>query len=147
MENHGNMEIETVQIEFSTKGKTDIIDITPKVSDAVERFGFREGHVILFSIGSTSGLSTIEYEPGLVQHDVSDMFNTFAPYGKHYQHNLTWGDDNGAAHLRSTLTGSSLSIPFTKGKLVLGTWQQIAFLDFDTRPRSRKVVIQIIGIK
>jgi secondary thiamine-phosphate synthase enzyme len=141
------MDIHTVQIEFSTRGRTDIIDITPRVTEVLENSGFREGHVILFSIGSTSGISTIEYEPGLVQHDVSQMFENFAPYGIPYEHNQTWGDDNGAAHLRSTLMGSSLSIPFTNGKLMLGTWQQIAFFDFDTRPRSRKVVIQLIGKK
>lgn len=141
------MEIHTVQIEFSTRGSTDIIDITPRVTEVLENSGFREGHVIIFSIGSTSGISTIEYEPGLVHHDVSQMFENFAPYGIPYEHNQTWGDDNGAAHLRSTLTGSSLSIPFTNGKLLLGTWQQIAFFDFDTRPRSRKVVIQLIGKK
>jgi secondary thiamine-phosphate synthase enzyme len=141
------MEIETTEIEFSTKGKTDIIDITPKVNQVLSDSGFREGHVILFSIGSTSGLSTIEYEPGLVQHDVSSMFDNFAPYGDHYQHNLTWGDDNGAAHLRSTITGTSLNIPFRDGKLMIGTWQQVAYFDFDTRPRSRKVVVQLIGKK
>lgn len=141
------MDIKTIQIEFSTKGKTDIIDITSKVIRALEDTGFVEGHAIIFSIGSTAGLSTIEYEPGLVHQDVSRMFNFFAPYGDQYQHNLTWGDDNGASHLRSTLTGSSLTIPFKQGKLLLGTWQQIAYFDFDTRPRSRKVVIQILGKK
>ena len=141
------MEIETIQVDFSTRGKTDIIDLTPRVSEVLAASGFREGHMVLFSIGSTSGLSTIEYEPGLVDHDVSEMFEAFAPYGADYRHNLTWGDDNGAAHLRSSLTGSSLSIPFIDGRLILGTWQQIAFFDFDTRPRSRKVVIQIIGKK
>ncbi len=141
------MNIETIQIEFSTKGKTDIIDITPKVKQALKEAGLKEGHAIIFSIGSTSGISTIEYEPGLVHHDVSSMFNQIAPYGDHYEHNLTWGDDNGAAHLRSTLTGSSLTIPFKEGKLFLGTWQQIAYFDFDTRPRTRNVIIQMIGNK
>jgi secondary thiamine-phosphate synthase enzyme len=141
------MDLETVQIEFNSRGKTDIIDITPRVTEVLEKSGFLEGHLVLFSIGSTAGLSTIEYEPGLVQHDVARMLESFAPYGTHYQHNQTWGDDNGASHLRSTLMGSSLSIPFTRGKLMLGTWQQIAYFDFDTRPRSRKVVIQLIGNK
>jgi secondary thiamine-phosphate synthase enzyme len=141
------MDIETIQIEFSTKGKTDIIDLTPRVSLVLKEAGFMEGHVIIFSVGSTAGISTIEYEPGLVNQDVSGMFNQIAPYGDHYQHNLTWGDDNGAAHLRSTLTGSSLSIPFKQGKLLLGTWQQIAYFDFDTRPRTRKVIIQLLGNK
>jgi secondary thiamine-phosphate synthase enzyme len=141
------MEIKTVEIEFSTKGKTDIIDITSKVDQVLTDSGFNEGHVTLFTIGSTSGISTIEYEPGLIHHDIATMFENFAPYGDHYQHNLTWGDNNGASHLRSTLTGTSLSIPFKQGKLMIGTWQQIAYFDFDTRPRSRKVVIQLIGKK
>jgi len=139
--------IETHQIEFNTRGKTDIIDITDKVNRILEETGYIEGHVLLFAIGSTTGLSTLEYEPGLVQKDVAHMFDKFAPYGVHYEHNLTWGDDNGASHLRSTLTGSSLTIPFNHGKLTLGTWQQIVFLDFDTRSRSRKVVLQITGKK
>lgn len=141
------IEVETTTLEFSTKGKTDIIDITDKVRSALHNSGFKEGQVTLFSIGSTTGLGTIEYEPGLVHHDVAEMLNKFAPYGVHYEHNQTWGDDNGASHLRSTLQGTSLVVPFNQGKLLLGTWQQIVFLDFDTRTRSRKMIIQIIGKK
>ena len=141
------IDIETHFIEFSTKGKTDIIDITPRVSDILEKSGFREGHIALFAIGSTTGLTTVEYEPGLVDHDLAEMYQKIAPYDVPYQHNLTWGDDNGASHLRSTLTGSSLSVPFLNGSLILGTWQQIIFIDFDTRNRSRKVAVQITGKK
>lgn len=141
------LEIETRDISFSTKGHTQLVDITGKVQEVLSQSGFSEGNVTLFAIGSTSGLSTVEFEPGLVHHDVAEMYQKIAPYGVSYEHNQTWGDDNGAAHLRSTLTGSSLVIPFLQRKLILGTWQQLIFLDFDTRPRSRRVVVQITGKK
>jgi secondary thiamine-phosphate synthase enzyme len=140
-----DIQIETRQIEFNTKGFTQIIDITEKIQQEIMISGFEEGNVTLFAIGSTTGLSTIEYEPGLVNRDISEMFDKIAPYSVPYAHNQTWGDDNGAAHVRSTLQGSSLVVPFVNSKLTLGTWQQIVFIDFDTRPRSRKVVVQIIG--
>ena len=137
--------LETHNIEFSTKGNTHLVDITDKVQQVLNQTGFTEGNITLFAVGSTTGLSTVEYEPGLVHHDVAEMFQKIAPYGINYKHNLTWGDDNGAAHLRSTLTGSSLVIPFVHKKLTLGTWQQIIFIDFDTRARARKVIVQVIG--
>jgi secondary thiamine-phosphate synthase enzyme len=137
--------LKTDSIEFSTQGNTHLVDITNKVQQVINQSGFSEGNITLFAVGSTTGLSTVEYEPGLVQHDVAEMYRKIAPYGVSYKHNQTWGDDNGAAHLRSTLTGSSLVVPFINKKLVLGTWQQIIFIDFDTRPRSRKVIVQLIG--
>ena len=137
--------LETHSIEFSTKGNTHLVDITDKVQQVLDQTGLTEGNITLFAVGSTTGLSTVEYEPGLVHHDVGEMYQKIAPYGVYYRHNETWGDDNGAAHLRSTLTGSSLVIPFIHKKLTLGTWQQIIFIDFDTRARSRKVIIQLIG--
>jgi len=139
------IELETRHIEFSTNGRTQIIDITDMVQQEIHEAGFIEGQVTLFAIGSTTGLSTIEFEPGLVRTDISKMFDKLAPYGVPYAHNETWGDDNGASHVRSTLQGSSLVIPFINANLTLGTWQQIIFLDFDTRARSRKVVAQIMG--
>lgn len=139
------MEIITHTIAFSTKGKTDIIDITDKVANVVAETGLQEGIVHVFAIGSTTGITTVEYEPGLVNHDIAEMFQQIAPYGKDYQHNQTWGDDNGSSHLRSTLIGTHLTAPMSKGSLLLGTWQQIIFIDFDTRPRSRKVVVQVMG--
>lgn len=142
-----HIEIETRQIEFTTKGHNHIVDITEKVQNEIHESGFIEGQVTLFGIGSTTGLSTIEFEPGLVNTDISAMFDKLAPYGVDYAHNQTWGDDNGAAHVRSTLQGSSLVVPFVNSELVLGTWQQIIFIDFDTRPRNRRVVVQIIGQK
>ena len=140
-----NMNIETVIIEFTTRGYTDIVDITENVQSVLSSSGFQEGTCTLFAIGSTTGLTTIEYEPGLVKQDLAAMFDHFAPYGRPYAHNLTWGDDNGASHLRSSLMGTDLSIPFNGGELILGTWQQIVFVDFDTRPRKRRVVIQLMG--
>ena len=142
-----NMDIDTRYIEFNTNGKTQIVDISNMIQGEINKSGFTEGQVTLFAIGSTTGLSTIEYEPGLVQTDIAEMFEKLAPYGVQYAHNDTWGDDNGASHVRSTLQGSSLVVPFVKSKLILGTWQQIVFLDFDTRARSRKVVVQVLGKK
>jgi secondary thiamine-phosphate synthase enzyme len=141
------MDIDTRYIEFNTNGKTQIVDITNMIQGEILKSGFSEGQVTLFAIGSTTGLSTIEYEPGLVQTDIAEMFQKLAPYGVKYAHNATWGDDNGASHVRSTLQGSSLVVPFVNSKLILGTWQQIIFLDFDTRARSRKVVVQLLGKK
>ena len=141
------IELETRQIEFDTNGRTQIVDITDMVQQEIHESGFKEGQATLFAIGSTTGLSTIEFEPGLVQTDIAEMFDKLAPYGVPYAHNDTWGDDNGASHVRSTLQGSSLVIPFINTNLTLGTWQQIIFLDFDTRSRSRKVVVQIMGKK
>ena len=141
------LELETRQIQFNTNGRTHIVDITDMLQNQIHQAGFTEGQVTLFAIGSTTGLSTIEFEPGLVNTDISEMFDKLAPYNVPYAHNDTWGDDNGAAHVRSTLQGSSLVIPFKNGNLMLGTWQQIIFLDFDTRSRSRNVVVQLWGIR
>jgi len=139
------MDISTHFIEFDTKGHTDIIDLTPFVQNLIDEHDYEEGFAIVFSIGSTCAISTVEYEPGLVNTDIKEMFEAFAPYNKDYSHNQTWGDFNGASHLRSTLTGSSLSVPFINGMLILGTWQQIIFLDYDTGERRRKAVIQLHG--
>ncbi|MDA0196878.1 MAG: secondary thiamine-phosphate synthase enzyme YjbQ [Bacteroidetes bacterium] len=139
------MKITTRSIELQTSGFTHIIDITPQLQELMLNDQFNEGFVLVSAIGSTTGITTIEYEPGLVKHDISEMLDKLAPYGVNYRHNKTWGDDNGAAHLRSSLVGTSQTFPFKDGKLLLGTWQQIVFIDFDTRPRSREIVVQIIG--
>lgn len=139
------LDLFTDSITFETKGQTDIINITEQVADIVGESGFDEGQALVFAVGSTGGVSTVEYEPGLVNQDIAAMFDHFAPYGKPYAHNQTWGDDNGAAHLRSTLTGTSFTVPFQEGELILGTWQQIVFLDYDTRKRAREVVVQVLG--
>ena len=117
------MTIETRIIQFNTRGNTDIINLNPRIKEQLANTGLQEGQVTVFAIGSTTGISTLEYEPGLVDHDVEEMFERLAPYQKDYQHNQTWGDDNGSAHLRSLLTGTSYCAPFSGGKLLLGTWQ------------------------
>ena len=139
------MNITTNQIHLKTNGYTHIIDITSEVQQNLNKAGFEEGSILISAIGSTTGIITIEYEPGLVNHDISNMLDKLAPYNLNYEHNKTWGDNNGAAHLRSALIGTSQTLPFRKGKLILGTWQQIVFMDFDTRPREREVIIQIMG--
>ncbi len=141
------LEIETHFIKFNTRGRTHILDITDKIQKVIDSSGFKEGNVTVFAIGSTTGISTVEFEPGLIQTDIPALYNKLAPYGPDYAHHNTWGDDNGAAHVRSTFTGSSMVIPFINGRLLTGTWQQIIFIDFDTRPRSREVVVQIMGKK
>lgn len=141
------LELDTRQIQFNTNGRNHIVDITDMVQNQIHQAGFKEGQATLFAIGSTTGLSTIEFEPGLVDTDIAEMFDKLAPYNVPYAHNDTWGDDNGAAHVRSTLQGSSLVVPFKNGNLMLGTWQQIIFLDFDTRSRSRNVVVQLWGVR
>lgn len=140
------MKSELAYIQLSTSGNTDIVNITDQVTAALRDSGLKSGTTTISAIGSTTGVTTIEYEPGLVNTDVREMLDKIAPYGKPYSHNRTWGDDNGASHLRSMLVGTSTTIPFTDGSLILGTWQQIVFIDFDTRPRNRKVAVQLIGI-
>jgi len=141
------MDIFTKSLQFSTKGFTDIINLTDDIQILVNESKIKEGQVHIFGIGSTTGITTVEYEPGLVHSDLAETFENIAPYKKIYVHNNTWGDDNGAAHIRSSLVGTSLNVPLNKGKMILGTWQQIIFIDFDTKPRERNVVVQIIGNK
>lgn len=138
------MNIQTQKIKFSTRGQTDIIDITDKIESLVEKSGFKEGMVNIFTVGSTAGITTIEYEPGLIQ-DLKVFWNKLIPENADYAHNAHWGDGNGYAHIRSSFLKSSLNIPFTQEKLCLGTWQQIVYIDFDNRPRQREVVVQVIG--
>lgn len=141
------MKIETKYIKIKTKGRTDIINVTDHLRSLLTQSGLREGILHLFAIGSTTGVSTIEFEPGLVKQDLKEMFEKIAPYGVEYLHNRTWGDDNGASHLRSTLIGTAYTVPFAEGELILGTWQQVIFIDFDTRPRERQLVVQLQGEK
>ena len=106
--------------------------------------GIRAGIATVFVVGSTAGITTIEFEPGAV-HDLNGVFEALAPRSGQYLHHLRWGDDNGSSHVRAALLGPSITVPFTDGELLLGTWQQIALLEFDTRPRRRELVIQIVG--
>lgn len=139
------MEIRTEFIEITTKGRNDIIDITGRVEAILNSSGLAEGNISLFAVGSTTGITTVEYEPGLVKTDLPALFEKMAPYGPHYAHHDTWHDDNGSSHLNAALLGPSLSVPFLDGKPLLGTWQQIVLIDFDTRARSRRVVVQLTG--
>ncbi|MCD6225924.1 YjbQ family protein [bacterium] len=127
------------KIHVSTRGFTDIIDITSLVKSQIEKEKIKEGVVCLFVTGSTAALTTIEYEPGL-KKDFQEIINQLIPENKDYYHNQKWGDGNGFAHLRASLIGPSLVVPLEKGQLVLGTWQQIVLVDFDNRPREREIV-------
>jgi len=137
--------IKTEQIHVKTKGNSQVIDITGQVGEAVAGCGLTAGVVTLFHVGSTGGLTTTEYEPGLVNHDLKAAFERIAPEDAQYEHEKTWDDDNGHSHVRASLLGPSLSVPFVDGRLTLGTWQQIILVDFDTRARARTVVCQILG--
>ncbi|MCK9432955.1 MAG: secondary thiamine-phosphate synthase enzyme YjbQ [Candidatus Omnitrophica bacterium] len=138
------MKVITRKINLNTKGDPDLINITDRITDAVSKSGLSEGNVTVFVIGSTAAITTFEYESGLVQ-DVREFFSKLIPKNKHYAHDETWGDANGFSHLRASLQGPSLVIPFEGGKLALGTWQQVVLTEFDNRPRQREVVVQIIG--
>jgi secondary thiamine-phosphate synthase enzyme len=131
-------------IHFRTQGNGQILDITDQVNDQVEGSGLKNGIVTLFTSSSTSALTTIEYESGAV-HDLQQLFDRIVPRDLDYRHNLRWGDGNGHSHVRHALLGPSLTIPFVEGRMTLGTWQQIIFVDFDNRSRSRSVVVQILG--
>jgi len=138
------MKIINDSIHLSTSGFSDVKDITNEVSDKLAAHKLQSGQVTLFVPGSTAGLTTIEYEPGL-EKDFSEFMERIIPSNKTYHHDARWGDGNGFSHVRASLLGPSLTIPFSKGRLMLGTWQQIVFIDFDNRSRSRTVVLQFIG--
>lgn len=139
-----NTSVESLSIKLSTKGNCDVVDISSQTQELVRSSKVNDGIVTLFVIGSTAGLTTIEYEPGLVK-DIDIALEKIAPKKGNYEHHKTWGDDNGNSHVRATLLGPSLTIPFNNKNLTLGTWQQIVLIDFDTRPRDREIVAQIIG--
>jgi secondary thiamine-phosphate synthase enzyme len=139
-----NMTVVTKDIALQSKGNCDIIDITSQVAKNVVEAEVNSGIVTLFIVGSTAGITTIEYEPNLVS-DFKNMWNRVIPQNIPYEHNKTWGDGNGHSHVRASTLGASLTIPFVNKSLTLGTWQQIVFVDFDNRPRSRKITIQILG--
>ncbi len=137
--------VKTEQIKVKTKGNCDVVNITEQVSKAIKQSKIISGTVTLFNVGSTAGITTTEYEPGLVNYDIAAMFERMAPQNAHYEHEKTWHDDNGHSHIRAALLGPSLSVPIIDGRLTLGTWQQIILVDFDTRARTRTVICQIIG--
>jgi secondary thiamine-phosphate synthase enzyme len=136
--------IHTDSIQLSTRGHADMHDLTTDVERVVKKTGISEGMVILFTPSSTSALTTIEFEDGALE-DLRRALNEIAPADRDYKHNLRWGDGNGHSHLRAALLGPSLCVPFTSGRLTLGTWQQILFIDFDVRSRQRNIAVQVIG--
>src|SRR3990167_6352417 len=138
------MKIHTEKLVEKTRGFCDIIDITAKVQEQVKKEKVQKGLVTLFVSGSTAALTTLEYEPWLVE-DMKELLERLIPANKKYHHDDRWGDDNGFSHLRASLFGPSLQIPIESGRLLLGTWQQIILVDFDNRPRTREVMVQIMG--
>ena len=138
------MKLFTIHLTLATKGNTDIIDITGKVQAQIKDCNLKEGQVTIFVSGSTAGLTTMEFEPNLSK-DIKRLFEEIAPENAKYAHHMTWGDHNGHSHVRASLLGPSLTVPFKDKKLTLGTWQQIVLIDFDTSGRDRKLVLQLIG--
>ena len=136
--------VKTETIKVKTGGNCDIVNITEETVAAVRNAAVKDGVVTLFNVGSTAGITTTEYEPGLVNHDIKACFEKIAPERGRYEHEETWHDDNGHSHVRATLLGPSLSVPIVDGRLMLGTWQQIILVDFDTRARIRTIICQIV---
>ncbi|RLG00140.1 MAG: YjbQ family protein [Candidatus Wolframiiraptor sp.] len=132
------------EVHIKTRGEGDIVDITDLVEGVVEESGIRDGVAHIFAIGSTAAISTMEYEPGL-KEDLPNALERIAPKNVEYKHHLRWGDYNGHSHVRATILGPSLSVPVRGGSLVLGTWQQIIFIELDVRSRSRRFMVTVMG--
>ena len=138
------MDVHTETLEFATRGNDDVKDLTDEIRGCVKASGYTHGTVTVFCPGSTGGVTTIEYEPGLV-HDIQEAVERVFPRSLRYRHNELNHDDNGHSHVRAAMLGPSLTVPFIDGHLTLGTWQQIVFLDFDSGPRQRRLVAQVLG--
>jgi secondary thiamine-phosphate synthase enzyme len=138
------MTVKTGSLQLSTRGNADMVDITAQIAQLVAETGLQNGVVTIFCPSSTSGLTTIEYESGAL-NDLRRAFDQLASPEQEYAHNARWGDGNGHSHVRAALLGASLSVPFVRAALSLGTWQQIIYVDFDNRPRRRELVVQIMG--
>jgi secondary thiamine-phosphate synthase enzyme len=136
--------VQTSRHQLETRGQGDVQDLTPLVSRVLADASFEAGLATIAVVGSTAGITTIEFEPGAVA-DLNRVWEQLAPRDGEYEHHLRWGDDNGSSHVRAAMLGPSLSIPFDRGRLCVGTWQQIVLIEFDTRPRTREVVIQLLG--
>ena len=134
----------TRKISLQSKGNCDIIDITPQVEQQLAEADIKDGTVTLFVNGSTAGITTTEYESGLLS-DIPAMWDRIVPRNIPYSHDRAWGDGNGHSHVRASLLGASLVVPFNNKRLTLGTWQQIVLMDFDNRPRSRQIIVQVMG--
>jgi secondary thiamine-phosphate synthase enzyme len=138
------MTVKTASLSISTQGNTDVHNVTGELSRLLAGSGIRSGTLTVFCPSSTSGLTTVEYEPGAVA-DLKRLFEELVPSQRDYAHNAAWDDGNGHSHMRAALLGPSLTIPFVEGTLTLGTWQQVVYIDFDIRPRHRELVVQMVG--
>ncbi len=139
------MTTHTFSIERRTEGNDDILDLTEELQRGVRDSGIRVGQGVAMVVGSTAALSVTEFEPGLVERDLAAALEGIAPRDGYYLHEDTWGDDNGHAHVRASLVGPSFTFPLEEGRIPLGTWQQVILMDFDTRPRERRIVVNLIG--
>jgi secondary thiamine-phosphate synthase enzyme len=139
------MKIVNDALEVATRGDADILDLTPGIQELVARHRLRAGQALIFVPGSTAGLTTIEYEPGLIE-DLPAAFERIAPRAARYEHHERWHDGNGHSHVRASLLGPSLTVPIDDGRLMLGAWQQIVLVDFDSRPRDRRIIVQLTGV-
>jgi secondary thiamine-phosphate synthase enzyme len=138
------MAVDSYRLRIKTEGFCDAHDLTPALQDSLAGSGLRNGVATVFVPGSTAGVTTIEFESGALS-DLREAIERIAPEGIHYAHDARWGDGNGFSHVRAALLGPSLSVPFTDGELLLGTWQQVVLLDFDNGPRTRNVLVQVTG--
>jgi len=139
------MAVETHRLALETRGDGEVLNLTPGIAASLEAGRIRNGTLTAFVVGSTAGITTTEFEPGLAQHDPAAMFEKIAPAEGRYRHEQTWHDDNGHSHCRASLLGPSITVPLLDGRLALGTWQQIVLIDFDTRPRRREIILQTVG--
>jgi secondary thiamine-phosphate synthase enzyme len=139
------MEIINERITLETGGSGDLIDITAELHRILDKSTLMDGNMTVFVSGSTAGITTFEYEPGMIR-DMKEFYEKLVPAGPHYHHDDTWGDANGFSHVRAAFTGPSLTMPFEDGRLLLGTWQQVVLAEFDNRPRRRELVVQLMGV-
>jgi len=138
------MNVYSDELNILTKGESDIIDITDSIQELIKKSKMNNGIICVFVPGSTGSITTIEYEPGL-KEDFPKALNRIAPKNIEYKHHFTWHDDNGSSHVKASLMGPSLNLPIKDGKLIHGTWQQLVFIELDTKPRKRKIIINIVG--
>lgn len=143
-ENDGRSRMKRFTLDVSTEGNTEVVNLSSQLAERI-RDTPGEGLVHLFVVGSTAALTTIEFEPGLVKHDLKEVLQKLVPDDAPYEHEATWNDDNGHSHIRAALIGPALTVPFSNGKLIMGEYQQVVLLDFDTRPRRRKIVCTVIA--
>jgi len=139
------MPVQTHEFNVETRGGSEVLDLTDRVAACLQDGPIASGIATVFVVGSTAGITTTEFEPGLAVHDLKAAFEKLAPEDAPYRHEATWHDDNGHAHVRASLLGPSLTVPIVDRLLQLGTWQQIVLIDFDTRPRTRRIIVQVVG--